>query len=64
VVPFYEDDVVGLTKTLGVDHVLGGSDYPHPEGLRWPSEFADELGGLAAAAVRRIMRENLAELVL
>jgi predicted TIM-barrel fold metal-dependent hydrolase len=63
VVPFFEDDVVGLTKTLGVEHVLGGSDYPHPEGLLWPSEFADELAGLTPAAVRRIMRENLAALV-
>jgi predicted TIM-barrel fold metal-dependent hydrolase len=64
VVPFYEDDVVGLTTTLGVEHVLGGSDYPHPEGLLWPSEFVEELGGLDAGAVRRIMRENLAALVV
>jgi hypothetical protein len=23
-------------------HVLCGSDYPHPEGLLWPAEFAEE----------------------
>jgi predicted TIM-barrel fold metal-dependent hydrolase len=43
--------------------VLGGSDYPHPEGLLWPAEFADELDGLPEADVRAIMRENLAGLV-
>ncbi len=26
--------------------MLNGSDYPHPEGLLWPLEFADELEGL------------------
>ena len=43
--------------------MLGGSDYPHPEGLLWPAEFADELDGLAAGEVRRIMRDNLAGLM-
>jgi predicted TIM-barrel fold metal-dependent hydrolase len=61
--PFYEDDLVGLAQTIGVDHVLNGSDYPHPEGLLWPAEFVAELEGLPTDAVRRIMRENLAELV-
>jgi predicted TIM-barrel fold metal-dependent hydrolase len=61
--PFYEDDVVGLAGLIGAGHVLGGSDYPHPEGLLWPAEFADELEGLPEADVRRILRENLAGLV-
>jgi predicted TIM-barrel fold metal-dependent hydrolase len=61
--PFYEDDVVGLAELIGVDRVLCGSDYPHPEGLLWPREFAAELEGLSALEVRRIMRDNLAELV-
>jgi predicted TIM-barrel fold metal-dependent hydrolase len=63
VAPFFEDDVVGLARLIGPGHVLSGSDYPHPEGLQWPREFADELEGLDAAAVRRIMRDNLAELI-
>jgi predicted TIM-barrel fold metal-dependent hydrolase len=63
VAPFFEDDIVGLTHTIGASHVLGGSDYPHPEGLLWPSEFADELDGLAAGDVRLIMRDNLAALM-
>ena len=53
----------GLVKQLGAEHVLAGSDYPHPEGLLWPAEFADELVGLTPDVVRRILRDNLAELV-
>jgi predicted TIM-barrel fold metal-dependent hydrolase len=63
VAPFFEDDIAGLAQTIGASHVLGGSDYPHPEGLLWPAEFADELDGLGAAEVRLIMRENLATLI-
>ncbi len=63
VAPFFEDDVVGLAAGIGVDHVLNGSDYPHPEGLLWPVEFLEELDGMQADAVRRIMRENLRHLV-
>jgi len=43
--------------------LLNGSDYPHPEGLKEPLEFADELEGLTDAEVKRIMRDNFAELV-
>ncbi len=63
VAPFFEDDMPGLAETIGVDHVLNGSDYPHPEGLLWPAEFADELADLPGEAVRKIMRENLRALV-
>ena len=30
--PFPEEDVVALTELIGVDRVLFGSDWPHPEG--------------------------------
>jgi predicted TIM-barrel fold metal-dependent hydrolase len=63
VTPFFEDDVPGLVERLGVDHVLAGSDYPHPEGLARPADFADELTSLPPDAVRKLMRENLAALV-
>jgi predicted TIM-barrel fold metal-dependent hydrolase len=61
--PFYEDDVVGLAKLIGDGHVIAGSDYPHPEGLLWPAEFAEEIDALPADAQRRILRDNLASLV-
>ncbi len=63
VAPFFEDDVPALVETLGVDHVLNGSDYPHPEGLLWPAEFVEELEGLSPEHERKIMRENMAALV-
>ena len=61
--PFYEDDVVGLARAIGAGHVLNGSDYPHPEGLLWPREFADELDGLPDDDVQRIMRGNFEQLL-
>jgi predicted TIM-barrel fold metal-dependent hydrolase len=63
VAPFFEDDVTVLCRLIGVEHVLNGSDYPHPEGLLWPVEFVEELEGLSDADVRRVMRDNLASLL-
>jgi predicted TIM-barrel fold metal-dependent hydrolase len=63
IAPFFEDDVVGLTELIGADHVLNGSDYPHPEGLAWPVEFVEQIEDLPESAIRRIMRDNLAGLV-
>jgi predicted TIM-barrel fold metal-dependent hydrolase len=37
VCPFPEEDVVELIDVLGAEHVLFGSDYPHPEGLAEPA---------------------------
>jgi predicted TIM-barrel fold metal-dependent hydrolase len=62
VTPFYEDDVPALAALLGPEHVLAGSDYPHPEGLLWPAEFAAEVTSLPPTAQRRILRDNLREL--
>ncbi len=61
--PFFEDDVVGLTKTIGVSQVLNGSDYPHPEGLLWPAEFVEELEGLDDSDIRNVMQHNFTALV-
>ncbi|MGK2955181.1 MAG: amidohydrolase family protein [Solirubrobacterales bacterium] len=61
--PFHEEDVVGLTELIGPERVLFGSDYPHPEGLADPVEFARRLGSLDAQDVRNVMRENTAALL-
>lgn len=61
--PFHEEDPVGLVRILGADHVLFGSDYPHPEGLADPIAFVDELDGLAAPDIARVMGGNLASLI-
>ena len=44
--PFWEEDLGALAELIGVDHVLFGSDYPHPEGLADPASYVDELDGL------------------
>ena len=62
--PFYEDDLGGLIELLGADHILFGSDYPHPEGLAEPCSYVDHLPpGLAQEDVEKIMGGNLARLM-
>lgn len=63
VAPFYEEDIPGLARDVGVEHVLFGSDFPHPEGLAWPLSFLDELEGFGPEDTRRIMSGNLAGLL-
>lgn len=63
IAPYPEDDIGALVATVGAGRVLFGSDYPHPEGLAEPMSFTDKLGGLSDADVRRIMRDNAAELL-
>jgi predicted TIM-barrel fold metal-dependent hydrolase len=61
--PFWEDDLTALSKLLPIDHLLFGSDYPHPEGLRDPLSYLDHLDGLSDDDVRNIMGTNLSRLV-
>jgi predicted TIM-barrel fold metal-dependent hydrolase len=63
VTPFYEDAIARLVPLLGADHVLMGSDWPHPEGLSTPIAFADDVVSLPADTRRRILRDNLRALV-
>jgi predicted TIM-barrel fold metal-dependent hydrolase len=61
--PFLEDDVVGVVDVLGADHVLFGSDFPHPEGIGDPITFVDKLEGLPADDIRKVMGGNLQQLM-
>lgn len=61
--PFWEEDLGALAELVGVDRVLFGSDYPHPEGLADPASYVDELEGLPEESIRKIMGGNLARLV-
>ena len=63
IVPFYEDSFADVVKAAGLDAVVNGSDFPHPEGLEWPEEMVDELSGFSAGEVRKIMRDNAAKLL-
>ena len=61
--PFWEEDLGALADVIGVERVLFGSDFPHPEGLADPMSYVDELAGLDESSVRKIMGGNLARLM-
>jgi predicted TIM-barrel fold metal-dependent hydrolase len=62
VAPFYEDDMRILRDAMGVERLLVGSDWPHPEGLREPRAAVADFGVLEPDEQRRVLRENLREL--
>ena len=62
--PFHEDDLAELIGLIGADHVLFGSDFPHPEGLAEPTSYADHLPPeLAESDLEQIMGGNLARIM-
>ena len=62
--PFHEDNLGLLIETIGADHVLFGSDFPHPEGLAEPTSYVGHLPpGLSDEDVRKIMGGNLAQIM-
>jgi predicted TIM-barrel fold metal-dependent hydrolase len=61
--PYHEEDIPALARVLGASQVLFGSDYPHPEGLAEPAQFAEEIAELSAAEQRLILRDNALKLV-
>ena len=63
VVPYWEDDIVPIVEACGRDVIVGGSDFPHAEGLDDPVSFVDELAGRSTDDIARIMGGNIMELV-
>jgi predicted TIM-barrel fold metal-dependent hydrolase len=64
--PFWEEDLGELSSIVGVERVLFGSDYPHPEGLAEPARYIDVLNErtkLTGEEKAKIMGGNLARLV-
>jgi len=61
--PYHEEDIPALIDRLGVSQVLFGSDYPHPEGLARPGDFAESIPDLSAAELRMVMRDNTDRLI-
>jgi predicted TIM-barrel fold metal-dependent hydrolase len=58
VVPYPEDDTVGLVEKLGTAECLVmGSDWPHAEGLREPADFYARVEGLGENR-RGFLRDN------
>ena len=63
--PFWEENFGYLAGLLGEDHVLFGSDWPHPEGLAKPASYFEDLAQLHLpdAAIGKFMGGNLAQLM-
>lgn len=61
--PFYEENLSDLVDLIGVDRVLFGSDYPHPEGLAQPTSYVDAIQGLSRTDQAKIMGGNLSRLI-
>ena len=61
--PFYEEGIDDLINLIGVDQVLYGSDYPHPEGLAQPTHYVHALENLSVEDQAKIMGGNLSRLV-
>ena len=61
--PFWEEDLAELAGLIGVERVLFGSDYPHPEGLADPVSYVDQLAKLSEADQAKIMGGNMGRLI-
>jgi predicted TIM-barrel fold metal-dependent hydrolase len=62
--PFFEEDVMGIVNAIGVDSVVFGSDFPHPEGMADPTSFVTELDDtLSETDKAKIMGGNLSVLM-
>ncbi|BBY16361.1 amidohydrolase family protein [Mycolicibacterium litorale] len=64
VAPFWEDNFKQMADLIGVDRVIFGSDWPHPEGLADPIRLVDDLQehGLDEEGIRKVMGGNLVDL--
>lgn len=59
VVPYPEDDIVGLVDRLGTaDSLVMGSDWPHAEGLAEPADYYQQVSALGDDNRRKFLRDN------
>lgn len=58
IAPFYEDKVDTLREVQGVNRILLGSDWPHPEGLPTPRSAVADFQVLGEDDMRKALREN------
>jgi len=61
--PHWEEDLEALAAELTAEHVLAGSDWPHPDALAEPANYVKYLDGWSDDDVRLVMRENLRALL-
>ena len=51
-------EMLELRDKIGVENVMMGSDYPHPEGLERAADLLKELDGFSAEETKAVMRDN------
>jgi predicted TIM-barrel fold metal-dependent hydrolase len=57
--PYHEEDHRALAELIGIEHVVYGSDYPHPESIPHPEEFIAHIQSqFSPPDVRKLMRDN------
>jgi predicted TIM-barrel fold metal-dependent hydrolase len=61
--PFWEDDVYQVVECMGADRVIFGSDWPHIEALPEPRDYIRELKDFDAVERKKILFDNVTELV-
>lgn len=60
---FKDPNPIELIELLGVENTMWGSDFPHPEGLRDPLAFSEEIAELPLDVQKAVMGGNLARLL-
>ena len=63
VAPFYEDPIEKVIELMGANRVMFGSDWPHPEGLKTPMSFLNDLTDLCYADKKLLMHDNMKSLL-
>lgn len=61
--PYHEEDIGALAGMIGVDRILFGSDWPHPEGVAQAGEWLEVVQPFSELDQRRILRDNLGDLL-
>lgn len=60
---FHDPNPVELIGRLGVENSMWGSDFPHPEGLRDPLAFSEEITSMPLEHQKLVMGGNLRRLL-
>ena len=55
VIPFWEDDIESVIDRVGPGVLINGSDFPHAEGLAFPTQMVEHLSTLSESEKRQFM---------
>jgi hypothetical protein len=61
--PFPEANVQPLVAAIGIENVLGRSDWPHPEGTASPADLVELMSNLSEPELRAVLRDHTASLI-